>query len=134
LLLLEQESKQELNSEKDSGKMNTHFVSLLVNRAPRKESGNKEPLITRIKAIREIDMKMKNNYESTTFRRRDIKLKSNIATLTEKYAAYLFHSAQLDRHKDSFTKEHFFNLIQEHPSLFNVYLTGFHTYVWQVDD
>ena len=25
-------------------------------------------------------------------------------------------------------------MIQENPSLFNAYLSGFHTYIWQVDD
>lgn len=63
-----------------------------------------------------------------------MKIQSNVASLTKKYANYLFSSAELNKEKDVFSKENFFHLIQEHPSLFNAYLTGFHTYIWQVDE
>ena len=66
--------------------------------------------------------------------RKQLKIKSNLACLTKKYANYLFKSYNLQREKDDFSKEHFFSLIQEHPGLFNVYLSGFHTYIWQVGD
>lgn len=62
-----------------------------------------------------------------------MKIQSNVASLTKKYANYLFSSAGLNKEKDVFSKENFFHLIQEHPSLFNAYLTGFHTYIWQAD-
>jgi hypothetical protein len=63
-----------------------------------------------------------------------MKIKSNIASLTKQYARYLFISANLNKDKDVFSRENFFRLIQEHPSLFYAYLTGFHTYIWQVDE
>jgi hypothetical protein len=72
--------------------------------------------------------------ESFKKNRKNPKIRSNVASLTKKYANFLFTSYNLDKEKDEFSKENFFKLIQEHPALFNVYLTGFHTYVWQVDN
>lgn len=72
-----------------------------------------------------------NNFKGV---RKNLKIRSNIASLTKKYANYLFASAGLNKEKDFFSKENFFKLIQEHPSLFNAYLSGFHTYIWQVGD
>ena len=57
-----------------------------------------------------------------------------MSSLTRQYARFLFVSANLNKNKDVFKREHFFKLIQDHPSLFHAYLSGFHTYVWQVDD
>lgn len=67
-------------------------------------------------------------------KRKNFKIRSNVASLTRQYARFLFVSANLDKKKDDFKKEHFFKLIQDHPSLFHAYLSGFHTYIWQVDD
>ena len=71
---------------------------------------------------------------NSKIKRKSLKIKSNIASLTKQYARYLFVCSNLSKDKDVFSREHFFKLIQEHPSLFNVYLTGFHTYIWQVDE
>jgi len=62
--------------------------------------------------------------------RKNQKIKSNISTLTKKYATFLFETNGLDIQKDIFSKEKFYKLIQDHPELFNVYLSGFHTYIW----
>ena len=78
--------------------------------------------------------KIKSHANIDGQRRKTFKIKSNVASLTKQYARFLFVSANLCKDKDVFSKEHFFKLIQEHPSLFNAYLTGFHTYIWQVDD
>lgn len=60
-------------------------------------------------------------------------LKSNIASVTKRYATYLFVSLNLDKEKDVFSKAHFYKLLKDHPSIFDAYLSGFHNYVWQVD-
>ena len=61
------------------------------------------------------------------------KLKSNISSVTKRYATYLFTSLNLDKDKDLLTKRQFCDLLQAHPSIFNAYLAGFHTYIWQID-
>lgn len=63
-----------------------------------------------------------------------LKIRSNIATLTKKYARFLFEKAGLNKDKDEFSKELFYRLIREHLALFNVYMAGFHTYIWQETD
>jgi hypothetical protein len=61
------------------------------------------------------------------------KLKSNVPSITKRYATYLFKSLNLDKEKDVFCKDHFYRLLKDHPSIFDVYMSGFHGYVWQVD-
>lgn len=65
--------------------------------------------------------------------RRTAQLKSNIASVTKRYATYLFVSLNLDKEKDVFSKAHFYKLLKDHPSIFDAYLSGFHNYVWQID-
>ena len=54
-------------------------------------------------------------------------------SITKRYATYLFKSLNLDKEKDVFSKDHFYRLLKYHPSIFDVYMSGFHGYVWQVD-
>ena len=61
------------------------------------------------------------------------KLKSNITSLARRYATFLFTSANLDREKDVFSKKQFCDLLKAHPSIFDVYLAGFHTNIWEED-
>ena len=63
-----------------------------------------------------------------------MQLKSNIASVTKRYATYLFVGQNLDKEKDVFSKEHFYRLLKDHPSIFNAYISGFHTYIWQVGE
>lgn len=65
--------------------------------------------------------------------RKTCKLKSNITSIVKRYATYLFTSANLDKDKDFFSKKKFCELLKAHPSIFDVYLAGFHTYIWQVN-
>jgi hypothetical protein len=65
--------------------------------------------------------------------RRTAQLKSNIASVTKRYATYLFVSLNLDKEKDVFSKTHFYKLLKDHPSIFDAYLSGFHNYIWQID-
>lgn len=53
--------------------------------------------------------------------------------MAKRYATYLFTSCNLDRDKDLFSKRQFCDLLKAHPSIFDVYLAGFHTYVWQAN-
>jgi hypothetical protein len=64
--------------------------------------------------------------------RKTAQLKSNIASVTKKYATFLFVSQNLDKEKDVFSKTNFYKLLTDHPSIFDAYLSGFHNYVWQV--
>lgn len=64
--------------------------------------------------------------------RKSAQLKSNIASVTKRYATFLFVSQNLDKEKDVFSKANFYKLLVDHPSIFDVYLSGFHNYVWQV--
>ena len=72
--------------------------------------------------------------ESLKKNRKNVRISSNVSTLTKKYATFLFQSYSLDKDKDEFSKENFFKLLEDHPALFNVYLSGFHTYIWQTTD
>lgn len=64
--------------------------------------------------------------------RKSAQLKSNIASVTKRYATFLFVSQNLDKERDVFSKANFYKLLVDHPSIFDVYLSGFHNYVWQV--
>jgi len=66
--------------------------------------------------------------------RKNYKLKSNITSVVKRFATYLFTSANLDKEKDVFSKHQFCDLLKLHPSIFDVYLQGFHTYIWEVDN
>jgi hypothetical protein len=66
--------------------------------------------------------------------RKNYKLKSNITSVVKRFATYLFTSANLDKEKDVFSKHQFCDLLKVHPSIFDVYLAGFHTYIWEVDN
>lgn len=61
------------------------------------------------------------------------KLKSNISSVTKRYANYLFTSLNLDKDKDFLSKREFCDLLKAHPSIFDAYLAGFHTYIWHLD-
>ena len=50
--------------------------------------------------------------ESFKKSRKSPKIQSNVASLTKKYASFLFTSYNLDKEKDEFSKENFFTLIQ----------------------
>lgn len=65
--------------------------------------------------------------------RKTCKLKSNITSIVKRYATYLFTSANLDKDKDFFSKKKFCELLKTHSSIFDVYVAGFHTYIWQVN-
>jgi hypothetical protein len=65
--------------------------------------------------------------------RKSAQLKSNIASVTKRYATFLFVSQNLDKEKDVFSKANFYKLLTDHPSIFDAYLSGFHNYVWQVN-
>ena len=60
------------------------------------------------------------------------KLKSNITSVARRYATFLFTSANLDKEKDVFSKRQFCDLLKTHPSIFDVYLAGFHINIWSV--
>jgi uncharacterized protein YllA (UPF0747 family) len=66
--------------------------------------------------------------------RKNLQVKTNISSLTKKYVAYLFKSFNLDKENQKFTKDHFKTLLENHPSIFKIYLSGFHTYIWQHTD
>lgn len=61
------------------------------------------------------------------------KLKSNISSVTKRYATYLFTSLNLDKEVDYLNKKQFTDLLRAHPSIFDAYLGGFHTYIWQLN-
>ena len=63
--------------------------------------------------------------------RKSCQLKSNISSVTKRYATYLFASLNLDKENDVLSKKQFCDLLRAHPSIFDVYLAGFHTYIWQ---
>ena len=63
-----------------------------------------------------------------------MQLQSNISSATRRYCTFLFVSLNLDKEKDVFERKHFYELLEKHPSIFDAYLTGFHTYVWRVDE
>jgi hypothetical protein len=65
--------------------------------------------------------------------RKSCKLKSNITSIAKRYATYLFTSANLDKDKDVFSKKQFCSMLLRHPSIFDVYLAGFHTQVWECE-
>jgi hypothetical protein len=65
--------------------------------------------------------------------RKPSQLKSNISSITKRYATYLFTSLKLDKEKDVFSTSNFTKLLKDHPSIFDAYMAGFHTYIWQVD-
>lgn len=65
--------------------------------------------------------------------RKSCQLKSNISSVTKRYATYLFTSLNLDKEKDALSKKQFCDLLRAHPSIFDVYLAGFHTYIWQAN-
>jgi hypothetical protein len=52
------------------------------------------------------------NLEHCKSKRKNMKIKSNVACLTKMYARYLFVSANLNKDKDQFSGDHFFRLIQ----------------------
>jgi hypothetical protein len=60
------------------------------------------------------------------------KLKSNISSVTKRYATYLFTSQNLDKETQYLSKKKFMEILQSHPSIFNAYLSSFHTYIWQL--
>jgi hypothetical protein len=53
--------------------------------------------------------------------------------VTKRYATYLFTSLNLNKEVDFLNKKQFTDLLKAHPSIFDVYLAGFHTYIWQVN-
>jgi hypothetical protein len=63
--------------------------------------------------------------------RKSCELKSNITSVTKRYANFLFTSLNKDKDKDFLSKKEFCDLLRVHPSIFDVYLSGFHTYIWQ---
>ena len=60
-------------------------------------------------------------------------VKSNITSVARKYAAFLFKSANLDKQCDYFSKKQFCDLLRAHPSIFDVFIAGFHTNIWEED-
>ena len=61
------------------------------------------------------------------------KLKSNISSVTKRYATYLFTSKNLDKDVEFLNKKQFTDILKDHPSIFDAYLAGFHTYIWQTN-
>lgn len=113
--MVEQERKNKKIGVPDIFKKERHSVSIPV---PTHEEENK------IGSSTQVELKKT---------RRTAQLKSNIASVTKRYATYLFVSLNLDKEKDVFSKAHFYKLLKDHPSIFDAYLSGFHNYVWQID-
>lgn len=121
----------DLNQDKQANKV----TPLEIKNSLLKPSNDQKSILKMQKS----DSKRKGRTVSTVineprFGKRNLKVKSNIASLTKKYANFLFNNYNLDKETDVFSKENFFQLLQEHTGLFNAYLSGFHLYVWQADD
>ena len=82
--------------------------------------------ISNIGSTTELEIRRKN-------KRKQLQLQTNISSATKRYCTFLFVSLDLDKEKDVFEKRHFTTLLKKHPSIFDAYLVGFHTYVWRVD-
>lgn len=65
--------------------------------------------------------------------KKSCELKSSISSITRRYAAYLFTSSNINKDVDVLSKNQFYKILKEHSSIFDTYLSGFHTYVWQTN-
>ena len=65
--------------------------------------------------------------------KKSCELKSSISSITRRYAAYLFTSSNINKDVDVLSKNQFYKILKEHSSIFDTYLSGFHTYVWQAN-
>ncbi len=86
--------------------------------------------------LRDSNLKRNLSFSFTGLKtkRKNLQIKSNISSLVKKYANYLFHEAKIDKETGRVSKNQFYELVKNHPSIFNVYFLGFHTYVWLLDD
>ena len=70
----------------------------------------------------------------TFIRSKNMKVTNNVASLVKKYAVFIFKELKLDKNKEEIKLEQFLDIVDQQQSIFNVYMEGFHLYIWLLED
>ena len=70
----------------------------------------------------------------TYIKSKNMKVTNNIASLVKKYAAFIFKQLNLDKSKQEISLDQFIEIVNQQPTILNVYMEGFHLYVWKIED